>query len=264
MLYNQRITLISIAYNEEKLIGDTLDAVPEYVDTVLVVDDASTDSTPMIVEEKAKADPRINFIRHKENRGPGGAIISGYMWFYLNGGDVAVVVGGDNQMDQSEMWRFIKPIAKDEADYCKGNRFLVDAFEVMPWRRLLGNISLSVMTVLFSGYWSIFDTQDGYTSISRTAVGRIDWSDFCEGYGYVSDFIIRMKAFDIRIADVPRRSIYLEGVRQSQIKIGKYMKRFFPLWLRALVGRISQNYSKINIATQQFATRRREIWMQLV
>lgn len=264
MLMNHSVTLIAIAYNEEKLILPTLRNVPDYVDTILVVDDASADSTAQVVLEYTKRDARVNLIRHKENRGPGGAIISGYMWFYLNGGDIAVVIGGDNQMDQSEMWRFIKPITQNKADYCKGNRFLLDAFDVMPWRRLIGNITLSILTVLFSRYWSIFDTQDGYTAISRRAIEKIDWSAFHEGYGYVSDFIIRMKAFDIRITDVPRRSIYLEGVRQSQIQIGKYMRRFFLLWLEALVGQLSQMYSNTPSKTRQFAKGRNALWIQMV
>jgi glycosyltransferase involved in cell wall biosynthesis len=110
MLKGQRITLIAIAYNEEKLIVPTIKAVPDYVDTILIVDDCSTDSTPHLVKECVTIDPRVHIIRHKKNRGPGGAIISGYLWFYQHGDDIAVVVGGDNQMNQNEMSRFIKPI----------------------------------------------------------------------------------------------------------------------------------------------------------
>lgn len=263
MLNAQRITLIAIAYNEEKLIVPTIKAVPDYVDNILIVDDCSTDSTPDLVKEYATRDPRVHLIRHKVNRGPGGAIISGYLWFYLNGDDVAIVVGGDNQMDQNELGRFVQPFAEKNVDYCKGNRFLVDAFSVMPWRRLIGNISLSIMTVFFSGYWGIFDTQDGYTSISRDAVGKIDWRKFHEGYGYVSDFIIRMKPFNICIKDIPRRSIYLPGERQSQIKISKYIRKFFPLWISALKGRISRTYHPTEQDIEILAKKRQSLYIEL-
>jgi glycosyltransferase involved in cell wall biosynthesis len=263
MLKGQRITLIAIAFNEEKLIVPTIKAVPDYVDNILIVDDCSTDSTPDLVKEYASIDPRVHLIRHKQNRGPGGAIISGYLWFYLQGDDIAVVVGGDNQMDQNEMVRFILPLTEKRADYCKGNRFLVDAFSVMPLTRLVGNISLSLMTVFFSGYWGIFDTQDGYTSISRDTVGRIDWRKFFEGYGYVSDFIIRMKPFGIRIEDVPRRSIYLPGERQSQIKIAKYVRKFFPLWMSALKGRLSKTFHPSEKDVELLAMKRRAVYDEL-
>jgi hypothetical protein len=165
-------------------------------------------------------------------------------------------------MNQSEMWKFIAPYIKEKIDYCKGNRFLVDAFERMPIRRLFGNLTLSLMTLIFSGYL-VFDTQDGYTSISRSAVGRIDWSSFHEGYGYVSDFIIRMKAYGLVLKDVPRSSIYLKGERQSQINIGKYMKRFFHLWLRAFKWRI-RNYNPRKPDMMRFAKQRSDLWEQLV
>jgi glycosyltransferase involved in cell wall biosynthesis len=263
MIMGKNVTLVAIAYNEEKMIIPTLKAVPDFVDHVLVVDDASTDSTPDLVAKYAKEDSRVRLIRHLENRGPGGAIISGYMWFYRNGGDVAIVVGGDHQMDQSEMQRFIAPIAKGEAGYCKGNRFLVDAFDVMPWRRLLGNTILSALTVLISGYWTIFDTQDGYTSISRDAVEKIDWAHFYEGYGYVSDFIIRMKPFGIKIKDVPRRSIYLTGERQSQIKIDRYIRKFFSLWIRAFRWRIGNAVTIRSHSTSKWADERRKMWKEI-
>ncbi|MFW9851068.1 MAG: glycosyltransferase family 2 protein [Candidatus Thorarchaeota archaeon] len=262
MLGGKRITLVIIAYNEQKLIVPTLKSVPPIVDTVIVVDDCSTDETCSFVIEASKTDRRIHLIRHKNNRGPGGAIISGYAWFYLNGDDIAVVIGGDNQMDQSEMWKFITPLIEGNVDYCKGNRFLVDAFEKMPIRRLFGNFTLSLMTLIFSGYF-VFDTQDGYTSISRSAVGRINWSAFHEGYGYVSDFIIRMKAYGLTLRDVPRRSIYLKGERQSQINIGKYMRRFFFLWLRAFRWRI-RNYHPPLSDGIKFAKKRSDLWEQLV
>ena len=260
MLRGKQITLLAIAYNEERLIVPTIKAAPEYIDTILIVDDCSTDSTPQRVLECAKLDSRVQLIRHKKNRGPGGAIISGYMWAYLNGADIVVVIGGDNQMDQSEMFRFVIPIASSDADYCKGNRFLVDAISVMPAKRLFGNTTLSILTVLFSGYWGIFDTQDGYTAISRDAIEKIKWQSFHEGYGYVSDFIIRMKSFGLRIRDIPRRSIYLKGERQSQINIGLYIRKFFPLGISALRWRLQHQQHPGCTTTKLFANKRRELW----
>ena len=234
MYKDTRAGLVIIAYNEEKLIGPTLDNVPDYIDEIIVVDDCSTDSTPKIVKDKQKKDSRINFIRHEVNQGPGGAIITGYLKSSELNVDVTVVIGGDNQMDQTEMHKLMNPVVEGKADYTKGNRFLVDAFEVMPFKRILGNVSLSILTCICAWNFSVFDTQDGYTAISKHAIDTVDWSKACKAYGYVSDFVIRLDAYGLKILDVPRRSIYLPGVRQSQIVIGKYIKRIFPVLFNAL------------------------------
>ena len=126
----------------------------------------------------------------------------------------------------------------DEADYTKGNRFLVDAKEVMPNKRYIGNILLSILTRMASGVHTVFDTQDGFTAISKKVIETVNWDLFWDGYGYVSDFIIKLAAYGFRIKDVPRRSIYLEGEKQSKIVISRYIKRNFLMILKGWWWRI--------------------------
>ena len=99
MYQGSRIGLVIIAYNEQLLIGPTLDNVPDFVDNVIVVDDCSKDNTRQIIEEKASIDDRIQIIKHDKNKGPGGAIISGYLKSSELDNKATVVIGGDNQME---------------------------------------------------------------------------------------------------------------------------------------------------------------------
>jgi len=77
------------AYNEEKLIGETLKGIPSFVDRIYVVDDCSEDRTAEIAEQFSKRDLRISLIRHEKNMGKGAATISGWkagikvVWIYL-------------------------------------------------------------------------------------------------------------------------------------------------------------------------------------
>jgi len=232
------------AYNEQKLIRPTLENVPETIDHVYVIDDGSKDKTTEIVKEVAAKDTRIELISHKENQGVGAAIITGYKKSSKDNYDIAVVIGGDNQMDLKDLPNFLEPIHKGEADYVKGNRFLLggSAYSVMPKHRFFGNSTLSLMTKIASGYWSIFDTQDGYTALTKEAIDRVDWSKAWKGYGYVSDFLVLFNVFNIRVKDVPRRAIYLEGERQSQINITKYIFKVGPRLLRGFFWRIKTKY----------------------
>ena len=167
MYKHLKVSLVIPAYNEEKLIVPTLENVPKIIDKVYVVDDASTDNTHLIVNKLIQKDKRITLLRHQANKGTGNAIITGYKQSSKDGHDIAVVIGGDNQMDLADLNNFLEPIANNEADYTKGNRFLLggNAYTDMPKKRFFGNAILTFMTKFASGYWKIFDTQDGYTAI---------------------------------------------------------------------------------------------------
>jgi len=237
-----KVSLVIPAYNEQKLIKSTLENVPKTIDRVYVIDDKSSDKTIEVVEAKAKKDKKVKLIKHEKNAGPGQAIITGYKQSLKDDYDIAVVVGGDNQMDLKDLDNFLEPIYKEEADYVKGNRWLWPSMGVMPKHRFLGNSMLSFMTKIASGYWKIFDTQDGYTAISKKGLKTIDWDRAWKGYGYVSEWLIRMNVYGLRVKDVPRRPIYLKGERQSQINIGKYVLKVLPMLIKGFFWRLKEKY----------------------
>jgi glycosyltransferase involved in cell wall biosynthesis len=241
---NKKISLVIPAHNEERLIGPTLEGVPETIDRVYVIDDASQDSTCEVVEKYASIDPRIELIRHEVNKGVGAAIITGYQRSSADGYDIAVVVGGDNQMPLEVVEDLIAPVANGEVDYTKGNRFLMPqvGLDGMPWTRFIGNALISIMTKMASGYYKIYDVVDGYTAISKRAIDLIDWGKAWKGYGYPMDFLVRLNAYGLKVRDIPRRAIYLEGERQSQIKGIDYALRVTPMMVRGFFWRLLSKY----------------------
>ncbi|MFC1729238.1 glycosyltransferase family 2 protein [candidate division KSB1 bacterium] len=244
MYQNKRISLVIPAYNEEKLIKPTLEHVPEVIDHVYVIDDASIDSMAEVVTECARRDDRIELIQHEKNCGPGQAIITGYRASNKAGYDITVVVGGDYQMPLEQVESFLKPLVEETADYTKGNRFMMggNAFEDMPKTRLIGNTLISLLTKIASGLYKIFDVVDGYTAITKRAIDLIDWDKAWKGYGYPMDFLIRMSTYGLHVKDIPRRAIYLEGERQSQIKGFKYALKVSPMLLRGFFWRLVVKY----------------------
>lgn len=69
-----RVTIGVPAYNAQRYLALALDSVlaQTYADIeILVVDNASTDSTPDIVQRYAERDPRIRYVRNPENIGAG-------------------------------------------------------------------------------------------------------------------------------------------------------------------------------------------------
>ena len=244
MYRQKKIALVLTAYNEERLIGPTLEAVPAIIDRVYVVDDASQDQTRDIVAQYAQRDDRIQLLAHPHNQGVGQVIITGYRQASADGYDITAVAGGDNQMPLEQLETLLDPIIDNRADYTKGNRFLMpnQGLDDMPLLRFFANALISILTKLASGYYKVFDVVDGYTAISNRAINLIDWDGAWKGYGYPMDFLVRLNAYGFRVKDVPRRAIYLEGERQSQIKGWRYALTVAPMLVRDFFWRLFTKY----------------------
>ncbi len=237
------IGVVVPAYNEEKLIGETLSGIPEYVDRIYLIDDASTDRTGDIV--KSFRDPRVLYLRHDENKGVGAGIINGYKLALRDEMDVVAVMAGDNQMDPAELPRLIIPILEGEADYTKGNRLLSDSFRTgMSPLRSFGNTLLSLITKIGSGYWQVTDPQNGYTAISRQALESLDLDAVYPYYGYCNDLLIKLNAFGMRVMDVVIPARY--GREKSSIKYSRYVLKVSPMLFKGFLWRLRVKYTVLD------------------
>lgn len=237
------IAVVVPAYNEERLIGKTLDTIPDFVDKVIVVDDCSRDDTAVHVRERVVQQPdRILFIQHEINQGVGGSIATGYRWCADQAIDVAVVMAGDAQMDPVDMPRLLDPVVCDAADYTKGNRlFTGDAWNIIPRVRYLGNSMMSLLTKMASGYWHVADSQCGYTAINSVALQTINWSEMHKRYGQPNDLLVRLNVYDFRVRDVPVRPVYNIG-EQSGVKPLRMIPRLSWLLFKLFLYRMVQKY----------------------
>ncbi|MFW6376891.1 MAG: glycosyltransferase [archaeon] len=253
-MYRERtVAAVVPAYNEEGFVGGVIDGLPSFVDRAYVVDDGSTDDTWSEIREHAAArndghdghfDRLVVPIRHEENRGVGGAIKTGYLKARDEEIDVTVVLGGDDQMDPRELTRYIDPIVDGVADYTKGNRFAHPAGRAaMPRFRLLGNVILSYLTKIASGYWGVMDSQNGYTAISLAALRRTDVEGMYEYYGYCNDLLVRLNVAGVRVADVPRSAeyAYSDGWK-SHIDYKEYIPRVSAMLFRGFQWRLREKY----------------------
>jgi glycosyltransferase involved in cell wall biosynthesis len=240
MFRQLRVSVVIPAFNEAGKIAATVASVPNLVDHVVVVDDASTDET----SERFATSERVELIRHGTNRGVGGAIATGYRRALERDCDVAVVMAGDGQMDPDDLPALLAPIAGGEADYVKGNRFKhPDIWSAMPKSRIVGNIVLSAATRVTSGYSHVFDSQCGYTAIHRRALAAIDLDVLWTRYGYPNDLLSRLYVAGVRVVDVPVRPIYGDHWR-SGINFGTALHPIPWVLLRSWGNRLAAQAKK--------------------
>ena len=240
------ICVVVPAFNEEKLIGPTLETIPDYIFRIYAVDDSSTDRTPEIIRKCAEKDARIIHIRHDQNLGVGASIATGYREALKEGMDIAVVMAGDNQMDPAYLPAFLDPMIKRQADYAVGNRLQGPEFRKNMTRwRFFGNALLTLLTKIASGYWQLMDPQNGYTAISRRALERIDPNNIYPRYGYCNDILVRLNTYSFKAINVNHPARYDIG-EISGIKYRTYIFRLSRLLLKDFFWRMKEKYIILN------------------
>ena len=187
----------------------------------------------------ALPDRRIVALRHRENTGVGGAIKTGYRNAVADaaGVDVVAVMNGDGQMDPAVLHRIIDPVVSGDSHYAKGNRLRHTEYrrDMSVWRTF-GNVLLTGLTRIASGYWRMTDPQNGYTAISREALRRVEFESLYEDYGFCNHLLVRLNRQGLRIADVPMRAVY--GDETSHIRYGSFVPALSLLLLRSYLGRL--------------------------
>ncbi len=243
MYEGKSVAVVVPAHNEELLIGRVLSTMPDFVDRIIVVNDASSDKTTDVVRSHVSfAAGKIELLHHERNLGVGAAIVTGYRRALEAGLDVAVVMAGDAQMDPDDLPRLLDPISSGQAEYTKGNRlFRGESWEMIPRVRYLGNAFLSLLTKIASGYWHIADSQSGYTAITATALGRIDLDRIYTRYGMPNDILIKLNVANFRVCDVSVRPIYRIG-EKSGIRLHAVVPRISWLLWRGFLWRLREKY----------------------
>lgn len=232
---------------------DVISKIGPEVTSIFVVDDCCPEGTGSYVEEMV-ADPRVKVLYHEENKGVGGAVITGYRAALACNSDIVVKVDGDGQMDPALIPSIIRPILNGRADYAKGNRFhSVYNVRQMPGTRLFGNAVLSFMTKISSGYWSIFDPTNGFTAIDRQALIELPLQNINERYFFESDMLINLGNIRAVVKDVPMEARYED--EESNLKIGAVIGQFFGSNLKETFKRMVYTYfmRDFSLASAQFA-----------
>ncbi|MFW6195843.1 MAG: glycosyltransferase family 2 protein [Thermoplasmatota archaeon] len=253
-MYREKVIGVVVpSYNEEGFVGEVIDTMPDYVDRVYVVDDASTDGTWEEMKRHAKKvnthehvddlyfDTKVVCIQHEENKGVGGAIKTGYLRALDDEIDITAVMGGDGQMDPDHLPKLLDPIVDGEADYTKGNRLIHYEYrqDMSKWR-FIGNAILTFMTKISSGYWKMMDPQNGYTAISHYALRNIGIKGMYEFYGYCNDLLVKLNAKDMNIADVSVPAVY--GEEASNIRYRSYILKVSGMLTKNFFWRLKSKY----------------------
>jgi glycosyltransferase involved in cell wall biosynthesis len=162
----KRIAVLIPAYNEERFIGSVVLKAKRYADTVIVVDDGSTDETALIASIAG-----AHVISHPNNCGKAAALNTGFRYARELNLEVLITLDGDGQHTVDEMMQVAAPILNRQADLVIGSRYLDQVCDI-PRHRAWGHVLINFLTGTLSNLY-ISDSQSGYRAFSSRAINEL-------------------------------------------------------------------------------------------
>lgn len=236
-----KVAVVIPCYRVRKSLYDVVTSIPASVDAIYCVDDCCPERSTEAVCELTENDDRVTVIERDMNGGVGAAMISGYRKALQDGVDIVIKVDGDGQMDTSLIPLFVAEIAEGRADYVKGNRFhSLEMARSMPLVRKVGNMGLSFLSKLSTGYWQVFDPTNGYTAIQSDVLRALQLDKVEQRYFFESDMLFHLGLLRARIVEIPMHAVY--GEEESSLSNLDALRRFPFKHARNFFKRLGSDY----------------------
>jgi glycosyltransferase involved in cell wall biosynthesis len=238
--HHQPVTAAVIpAYRVGALITEVITRVPTAVRHIIVVDDASPDNLQEVLAKIT--DSRLIILHHPVNRGVGGAMKTGVQKALELNADIVVKIDGDGQMDPALIPQFIQPLIQERADLTKGNRFVDLGFiRRMPLLRRLGNLALSFLVKMASGYWHVFDPCNGYIAMRASLLKDLAFDRLGERYFFEISLLCEAYFSQAILRDIPMLPVY--GNETSSLSPLKMITDFAPKLIGRALYRVFISY----------------------
>jgi dolichol-phosphate mannosyltransferase len=237
-----KVAVVIPAYRVRKHILGVIAEIGSEVSRIYVVDDACSENSGSFVARYC-LDRRVVVLSNSQNEGVGGAMILGYKQAIADGYDLVVKLDGDGQMDPHLISELVAPILNGSADYTKGNRFCnLNSVLSIPPARLLGNIALSSVTVIGTGYFHLFDTVNGFTAISAKSLKKMALQNISKGYYFETDMLFALSNLNCVVADIRMPSIYRD--EKSNLKIYRAIPEFLIGNFRNVYARLRNKFGR--------------------
>jgi len=199
-------------YNEESHLLEVLDQVRQYSNEILVVDDGSTDRTPLLLKECEG----IAVIRHPQNRGYGAGLRSAFQYAQEHQFDVLVTIDCDGQHQPQLIPELAAAVYPPQAelpwDIVSGSRYLktFDENSIPPQERRLVNVEITRQLEDCLGL-KLTDSFCGFKAYRVDALSVFDITEL--GYAMPLQLWVQAVRHRLRIVEFPVPLVYLDEAR---------------------------------------------------
>ena len=224
------------AYNAEKTLRQTYEELPhEYVDEVILVDDASKDETSRVAHELG-----IKTIIHPENKGYGGNQKTCYSEALRHGADIVVMVHPDYQYSPRLVTAMASMIASGHYDVVLGSRILGGGALKggMPLYKYIANRFLTLVENLALGV-KLSEYHTGFRAFTKEVLETLPLEENSDDFVFDSEMLVQAVYFGFRLGELSCPTRYFKEASSINFRrsvkygfgvLGSIMKYLASKW----------------------------------
>ena len=204
-----KVCVIIPCYKVKKKIISVLKKIDfKIVDKVVIVDDCCPENSGKFVKKNFKS-KKISYIFLKKNSGVGGATIAGFKLAKKIKYDIVIKLDGDGQHNPNILKKIIKVLSSEKYDFCKGYRSLnIFIKDKMPLLRKIGNISLTLISKVITGYFNLKDVTNGIVALKISKLNSINLDLIKKNFFFEQDLIFHLSLKNFRLFQLKTETIY--------------------------------------------------------
>jgi len=207
MISGKKLVVVMPAYNAEKTLRRTYEELPhEYVDEIILVDDASRDYTAMVARELG-----ITTIIHAENRGYGGNQKTCYREALRAGADIVVMVHPDYQYSPRLVTAMASMITSGHYQVVLGSRILGGEARQggMPLYKYAANRFLTFVENIALGC-KLSEYHTGFRAFGRDVLETLPLEENSDDFVFDNEMIAQAVFFGFKIGEISCPAKYFE------------------------------------------------------
>jgi len=203
------------AYNAALTLEKTFKEIPEWVDEVILTDDASTDNTVVLAEALGIK----HIMRHDRNKGYGGNQKTCYNKALELKGDIVIMVHPDYQYTPKLIPSMVNLIAQDLYPIVLGSRILGNGALKggMPWYKYVANRILTLTQNILVGQ-KLSEYHTGFRAFSKEALNAINYNDNSDDFIFDNQMLSQLIYKDFEIAEVSCPTKYFDEASSINFK----------------------------------------------
>jgi glycosyltransferase involved in cell wall biosynthesis len=206
---SERVIALIPGLNAARTIGPVVRETLLHVETVVVIDDGSTDETSAVARDAGAT----AVLRHEVNRGKGGALKTGFAYALQNGFDAVITLDADGQHLASEIPKFIECRERTHADLIIGGRAHLFG-EMLPRRRMANRFS--AWAIARASKTGVTDSQSGFRLYSAKLLRAVHLRT--DGFDMESEIIVRAGRSGFSVTTTPIALGFVDGISTSHYK----------------------------------------------
>lgn len=222
---NDGTWIVIAAYNEARVIADVLAEVRRTGSRIVVVDDGSADGTA-----QAAAAAGAFVVEHPFNLGQGAALQTGIEFALAHGARFVVTFDADGQHRPEDVATLVEALARNDADFALGSRFLGHAVNLPPARRILLKAA-TLFTRVTTGL-KVTDAHNGLRAMTRRGAGRIRLRQ--NRMAHASEILHQIAGSGLRYVEAPVTIRYSDYSLAKGQRIGDAVTILVDLFARGL------------------------------